>query len=103
MFDGLIIGMPASLVIGIVIALAPELNGADERDSVESSCAARRAFLATTRSGVQLPACVVASLSVTNSTACPPAIPPASCSACRAPSLTARVCPAAAPLSGSDE
>ena len=100
MFDGLIIGTPASLVIGIAIALAPELK-APMSATAPSSRATRRA-LADTRSGVQPPA-RVASLSVTSLIACPPAMPPASCSAWRAPSLTARVWPRAAPLSGSVE
>ena len=97
-FDGLIIAIAASLRIGIETALAPELN--DPIHAIApSSRAARRAFAAT-RSGTQLPARAVASLSVTSRTARPPAIPPASCSAWRAPSLTARVWPRAAPLSG---
>ena len=101
MLDGLTTGTPASLVIGIITAAAPELNG-PMIASAESSCATRR-LLATTRSGVQLPACRVASLSVTSAIGCPPAIPPACCSAWRAPSLIARPCAAAAPLSVSEE
>ena len=96
--DGLIIAIPASFMIGIASALAPELNAPMTATEL-SSLATRRTFLET-RSGVQLPACRVASLRVTKRTACPAAIPPASCSAWRAPSLTACVCPRAAPLSG---
>ena len=80
---------------------APELNSPITARA-ESSVVTSRAFV-DTRFGVQLPACLVALLSVTNLIAFPPAIPPASCSAWRAPSLIARVCTDAAPLSGSEE
>ena len=85
-------------MMGIATALAPELNAPMTATEL-SSLATRRKFLET-RSGVQLPACRVASLRVTKRTVCPAAIPPASLSAWRAPSLIAFVWLRAAPLSG---
>ena len=63
MFEGLICAIPASLRIGIEMALAPELNS-PMYAIVESSLAARRALLAV-RSGVQDPARAVASFNDT--------------------------------------
>ena len=97
-FDGVIIGIPASLVIGIAIALAPELNSPMYASVVPSPEA--RIALRPARFGVHAPVRLLAELSVTSRTGTPPAAPPACCSASLAPSLIARVCTRAAPLKG---